>query len=118
MGVDRRPDWRALGELAGVDPSTLQATCRHGRYERGEIVFHEGDLAGALHLIDRGRVAVCLTTPSGEVGIIDVLQPGETFGEQALVDGVGERTATVTALEHAVTRRGPERDRQHRGIDE
>lgn len=69
------------------------------RFDRGETIFHEGDPAGALHLLDKGRVAVRLTTPLGDVGTIDVLQEGDTFGEQALIDGVGERTATITALE-------------------
>jgi CRP-like cAMP-binding protein len=85
-------------------------------------VFHEGDLGGTLHLIDRGRVAVRLTTPLGEVATLDVLHAGDTFGEQALVDGVGERTATVTAIERtetlALDRAGFDRLRaQHPGVD-
>jgi len=98
-----RPDWRRLGEMAGLDEAMVRATCTAKRYDRGEVVFHEGDPAGSLHLIDRGRVAVRLTTPLGEVGTLDVLQSGDTFGEQGLVDGIGERTATVTALERTET---------------
>jgi CRP-like cAMP-binding protein len=98
-----RPDWRALGELAGLDERTLRTTCAHRRFDRGVIVFHEGDPAGGLHLIDRGRVAIRLTTPLGETVTIDVLQAGDTFGEQALVDGSGARTATVTAIERTET---------------
>jgi len=101
--VSSRPDWRRLGEMAGLDEPTLRATCTAKRYDRGEVVFHEGDPAGALHLIERGRVAVRLTTPLGDVGTLDVLQAGDTFGEQALVDGIGERTATVTAIERTET---------------
>jgi CRP/FNR family transcriptional regulator, cyclic AMP receptor protein len=93
------PHWRVLGELAGLDEHTVRATLTPKRYSRGEVVFHEGDLAGALHLIDRGRVAVRLTTPAGDVATVNVLGAGDTFGEQALVDGIGERTATVTAIE-------------------
>jgi CRP-like cAMP-binding protein len=67
------------------------------------VVFHEGDPAGSLHLLERGRVSVQLTTPLGEIAIVDVLRPGDAFGEQSLVDGVGLRTATVTALEKVET---------------
>ena len=67
------------------------------------MVFHEGDPAGGMHLLEQGHVAVKLTTPLGEVGLIDVLHPGDTFGEQSLVDGVGFRTATVAAIERAET---------------
>ncbi len=117
-----RPDWRSLGESAGIDERALRAGCVRRRFDRGEAIFHEGDPAGALHLVDKGRVAVRLTTPVGEVAIIDVLQAGDTFGEQALVDGVGERTATVTALERvetlALDRVAFERLRvEHPGVD-
>ena len=98
-----RPDWRALGELAGVDERMLRTCAVHRRYGRGEVVFHEGDLGGALHLIDRGRVAIRLTTPIGDVATVDVLRAGDTFGELALVDGVGVRTATVTAIDRVET---------------
>jgi len=97
------PPWMALQALAGLDDATLRATCRRRRYARGEVIFHEGDPAGAFHLLDKGRVAVRLTTPRGDVATIDVLQPGDTFGEQAFVDGSGERSATITALEKVET---------------
>ena len=122
MGGQDRPDWRALGELAGLDLRMLRASCLHKRYHRGEVVFHQGDPGRALHLIDRGRVAVRLTTPLGDVATLDVLHAGDTFGEQALVDAAGERTATVTAIEHtetlALDRAGFERIRaEHPGVD-
>jgi CRP-like cAMP-binding protein len=122
VGGQDRPDWRALGELAGLDVRTLRATCLHKRYQRGEVVFHEGDPGRALHLIDRGRVAVRLTTPLGDVATLDVLHAGDAFGEQALVDGAGERTATVTAIEYtdtlALDRAGFDRIRaEHPGVD-
>jgi CRP-like cAMP-binding protein len=122
VGGQDRPDWRALGELAGLDLRMLRAICLHKRYDRGEVVFHEGDPGGALHLIDRGRVAVRLTTPLGDVATLDVLHAGDTFGEQALVDAAGERTATITAIEHtetlALDRAGFDRIRaEHPGVD-
>ena len=122
MGGQDRPDWRALGELAGLDLRMLRASCLHKRYHRGEVVFHQGDPGRALHLIDRGRVAVRLTTPLGDVATLDVLHAGDTFGEQALVDAAGERTATVTAIEHtetlALDRAGFDRIRaEHPGVD-
>jgi CRP-like cAMP-binding protein len=122
VGGQNRPDWRALGELAGLDVRMLRATCPHKRYHRGEVVFHEGDPGRALHLIDRGRVAVRLTTPMGDVATLDVLHAGDTFGEQALVDAAGERTATITAIEHtetlALDRAGFDRIRaEHPGVD-
>ena len=120
--IAARPDWRTLSEHAGLDERQLRASCIRRRYDRGEVIFHEGDPAGALHLLDKGRVAVRLTTPMGDVGLLDVLQVGDTFGEQALVDGVGERTATVAAIDKvetlALDRAGFEQLRTHNhGVD-
>ena len=82
-----RTDWRMLCAPVGLDERALRAACRRRRFARGETVFHEGDPAGAFHLLEIGHVAIRLTTPLGDVAIIDVLEPGDTFGEQALVEG-------------------------------
>jgi CRP/FNR family cyclic AMP-dependent transcriptional regulator len=90
--------WRAIAAAAGWDERELIKACRRRRFKRGEVIFHEGDPGGGLHLIDVGRVAVKLTTPAGEAGLLDVLQPGEAFGEQSLVHASGVRTATACAV--------------------
>jgi CRP-like cAMP-binding protein len=97
------PDWRALSAQAGLDERELRAACRRRRYARGDTIFHEGDPAGAFHLLDVGRVAVRLTTSLGDDTIVDVLRPGDTFGEQALIDRGTDRSASVTALEKVET---------------
>jgi CRP-like cAMP-binding protein len=96
---NEEPHWRDLLALAAVDELQLRAMCTRRRFAKGEVVFHAGDPAGALHLLDRGRVAVRVGSPLGDIVTLDVLGPGSTFGEQALVDGLAERSATVVALE-------------------
>ncbi|NND75750.1 MAG: Crp/Fnr family transcriptional regulator [Ilumatobacter sp.] len=98
-----RLDWRSLSGQAGLDERELRAACRRRRYRRGDTVFHEGDPAGPFHLLDIGRVAVRLTTLLGDVSTIDILQPGDTFGEQTLIHGAGDRSATVVALDRVET---------------
>lgn len=67
------------------------------------MIFHEGDLGGVLHLVDRGHVGVRLTSLLGAESLIDVLGPGDTFGEQALIDGSGDRSASTMALDDVET---------------
>jgi len=98
-----RPDWRTLGAEAGLDERALRSVCRRRRYAHGVTIFHEGDPGGAFHLIDRGHVAVRLTTLLGDETVIDVLEPGDTFGEQALIDGDGDRSASVMAIDDVET---------------
>lgn len=85
----RCPPWTAVAALAELEDTALRARCRRHRYSRGEVIFHEGDPAGAFHLVDHGMVTVQLTTPLGDVVIVDVLQAGDTFGEQPLDDAHG-----------------------------
>jgi CRP/FNR family cyclic AMP-dependent transcriptional regulator len=103
MSAVRGPQWTDLSVMAGLDQTALRAACRRRRFAKGDIVFHEGDPAGSFHLIDSGRVAIRLTTPRGDVVTVDILQAGDSFGEQALIDNSSIRSATVTALEKVET---------------
>lgn len=75
---------------------------RRRTFSRGEVVFHEGDPADSLHLVEKGRFAVRVTTPLGETATLAIRGPGEAFGELALVSDA-PRSATVAALEPAET---------------
>lgn len=82
---------------------SLFATARRHRYAPGEVVFHDGDAADSLHMIERGRVAVGLTTNYGNQVTFAIEGQGEVFGELALLSPDSRRTATVTALERTET---------------
>lgn len=75
---------------------------RRRRFGRDEVVFHEGDPGDTLHVIDKGRVLVEVTTNRGDVAALAVRGPGEVIGELAIV-GDGRRTARVTTLEPTET---------------
>jgi CRP-like cAMP-binding protein len=96
-------DWRELSATAGLGERELRAACRRRRFARNEVIFHAGDPAGSLHLIDSGHVAIRLTTVLGEMAIVDVLRTGDCFGERVLVAGAGPRSATAVAMTAAET---------------
>jgi CRP-like cAMP-binding protein len=74
-------------------------TARRRTFAKGEVIFHEGDPADALYVIVKGRCAVRICTPYGDVATLTVLRDGEIFGEIALLDTRSVRSATVVALE-------------------
>jgi len=57
----------------------------------------EGDPGDAVHLIDRGHVAVRVATPLGDVATVRILVPGDLFGEMAVLSDQ-PRMATIVAL--------------------
>jgi CRP/FNR family cyclic AMP-dependent transcriptional regulator len=92
--------------LEGVSEEELRRTLEMARtrtFERDEVIFHEGDPADSVHLIERGRVAVRATTRHGQRATLSVLGPGEAFGELALLGSVARRSATIVAIEPVVT---------------
>jgi CRP/FNR family transcriptional regulator, cyclic AMP receptor protein len=92
-----------LGDMAEPDRrAVLQATTRR-KFRKGDTIFHEGDLGDTLHLIERGHVAVRVSTPAGNVVTLTVLGSGECFGEQALLSPADRRTASVVAIDATET---------------
>lgn len=95
-------NWPILASLGEEDRRRLLASAHRRRFARREVLFHEGDPGDTLHLIDKGRVAVRITTPGGDVATLGVLGGGQVVGEMALL-GSGRRGATVLALERTET---------------
>lgn len=93
-----------FSELNAAERARIDSLLVTNRYRRGQVIFHEGDAAAALHLIERGRVAVRVTTAEGETTTLRVQVEGEAFGEQALFSPGAVRSATVAALTDTVTR--------------
>ena len=97
-------EWPLLADLPAEDVRTLLAAARRRTFDKGEVVFHRDDPADSLHLVVRGRFAARITTPLGDSVLFDVIGPGQSFGELALLLADARRSATVEALEEGETR--------------
>lgn len=116
-------DWPLLRSLSEEERRRVLSASRRRRFTRREVLFHEGDPGDTLHLIDKGRVAIRITTPLGDTATVGVLGRGDVVGEMAVLEPSGRRGATVMALEPTETLsvdRGQflELRRQHRAIDQ
>lgn len=97
-------EWPLLADLPAEDVRELLAIARRRTFDKGEVVFHRDDPAESLHLIVRGRFAARVVTAVGDSVLLDVLGPGQAFGELALLLPGERRSATVSALEDGETR--------------
>lgn len=91
--------------LKGLDTADTRAVisaARRRKFKRGEAICREGDPGDTLFLLDRGHVAVRVTTPLGDTATMRVLGPGSQFGEIAVIESV-PRSATVVALDAVET---------------
>jgi CRP-like cAMP-binding protein len=96
-------EWAVFEGLPSDVVREVLAASRRRRFRRADIVFHEGDPGDTVHLLEKGRVTVRVTTPLGESSTLSVLGPGAIFGELALLSGADRRAATVACLEPVET---------------
>ena len=91
--------------FANLKPEQLQSLpdkLHRRHYQRGEVIFHQDDPADRMHIIVEGRVKISITSEDGREKDIALFQPGDCFGEMALLDG-SNRSATATAIEPSDT---------------
>jgi len=66
-------------------------------FAAGERPFHEHDLGGICYVLRSGRVELSVLDETGQKLVVDVVEPGELFGELSLFDG-GNRSAGAVAI--------------------
>jgi CRP/FNR family transcriptional regulator/CRP/FNR family cyclic AMP-dependent transcriptional regulator len=100
------PD-HALGLLghvelfAGLPPADLAplvADLRTRRFAADSYLFCEGDPGDHLFLISRGEVKISRTTEAGSEIVFGILGQGAAFGELAVLEENGVRSADAQAL--------------------
>jgi len=78
----------------------------HRHFAEGDFIFSEGEVGHVAYVVEKGQVEICKLS-DGQLIVLKVLQPGDMFGEMALIDK-SPRSASARAL----------RDVQVREIDE
>ncbi len=97
-------DWPVLrstplfGTITAEDASSLTGNRSPRWYEKGEILFRQGEPATAFFAVISGWVKVYRTTPDGFDVVLHVFETGETFAECALfsVSGYPASAETVS----------------------
>jgi CRP/FNR family transcriptional regulator, cyclic AMP receptor protein len=86
-----------LMQLEADERGELEQLGTVRRYRRGDVLFHQGDDAGAVLVLRDGHVKATRLTDGREV-ILAFPGPGELLGELSAVDGE-PRSATVRAVD-------------------
>jgi CRP-like cAMP-binding protein len=76
--------------FAGLEPEALDQLCRYARHstlKRGATLFSKGDPGNSLYAVISGTVKMSISSPDGRNAILNIIGPGEIFGEIALLDG-------------------------------
>ena len=98
--------------FSGAEPQVVERLARHGlkiKKKKGESLFQKGDPGDALYGIFEGKVAIATRISSGKEIFLNILEPGDFFGEIAFLDGL-PRTAGATAFEDCTLLKVDRRD--------
>src|ERR1700692_4528839 len=82
-----------------LDANAFEQLCRYAKHatlKRGATIFSKGDPGNSLVAVVSGTVKISISSPDGRSAILNLIGPGEIFGEVAVLDGLA-RTADATA---------------------
>src|SRR6266436_6630175 len=82
-----------------LDPEALDQLCRYAKHttlKRGTTIVSKGDPGNSLIAVISGTIKISVSSPDGRSAILNLIGPGEIFGEVAVLDGLA-RTADATA---------------------
>jgi CRP/FNR family cyclic AMP-dependent transcriptional regulator len=77
---------RLFERLTADQFARLEQRARVRRFPKNTPVYLPSDAATGVFLLAEGRVKLCSSTPDGKQAILAFIEPGELFGELALLD--------------------------------
>ena len=91
----------ATSLFSALEPVTVQrlaARCRMETYPEGATLFVAGDPGDEMFVVVSGSVKVLVPSEDGDITLA-TFSHGDTFGELALLEVGGRRSATAVAIE-------------------
>ena len=84
--------------FADLEPEAFDQLCRYAKHstlKRGATLFSKGDQGISLFAVISGSVKISISSPDGRNAILNIIGPGEIFGEIALLDGGARSTDAI-----------------------
>lgn len=74
-------------DLSNQEIERMAKPARRILAEKGEILFHKGDPCQGFYLIVSGKVKLVINSAFGNEKVIEIVMPGQTFGEAVMFVG-------------------------------
>jgi CRP/FNR family transcriptional regulator, cyclic AMP receptor protein len=89
-----------FASLTDDETQALRRRVSSKHYDRGELLFSEGDACRGLFIVGKGKIRIFKLSPSGREQTLAMEGPGSSFAELPVFDG-GNYPASAAASEDA-----------------
>src|SRR6266571_1360352 len=76
--------------FSDLEPEAFDQLCRYAKHstlKRGATIFSKGEPGTSMFAVISGTVKISITSADGRSAILNLIGPGEIFGEIAVLDG-------------------------------
>ncbi len=90
---------RASPLLRPLDEESIRrlvSQVRIARWPKNHVILRKGDPGNSMMIVAAGRVKIVSVADNGRERILNLIEPGESFGEMALLDGEPRCADSVT----------------------
>jgi len=95
--VDFLKNFILFSEMSEEELTKIVELLESKTYPDGATIFFEGDEGDRVYFVKEGKVKAFKCTPEGDEQILEIIQPGDVFGEVVLF-GIDRYPATTIAL--------------------
>lgn len=86
-----------FAEMTEEELSEIHQLLEIRTYPDGKTLFFQGDRGEGVYFLKKGKIKAIKSSPDGSEQILEILQPGDVFGEVVLF-GIEEYPATTVAI--------------------
>ena len=87
-----------FSQFSAEELNRLVSFMRVERYPARRVLVRKGDPGTSMMVVLEGRVQICTRSEEGREFVVNIINPGEVFGEIALLDG-SDRTADAITMD-------------------
>lgn len=73
-----------FGEMSPAEIARIAQGTRELHLARGEVLFRRGDIPAGFYVVVHGKVKLALTSPQGIEKVVELIGPGQSFGEAVM----------------------------------
>ena len=73
-----------FSEMSATELGRIAEGAREVHLARGDVLFQRGDASNGFYVVIHGRVKLALSSPQGIEKVVELIGPGQSFGEAVM----------------------------------